>query len=400
MRSSKKQGLGIREWGFVCAVYVVLTLRAGAIAQPHTFGEVASGLQHPDASTRLRAIQILKDADYPEAAAPIAAVLEDADDRVQLAAIDALRSLFTTRSVPRRKKVALVIEVRTVAGGESAAAGQLALKPRAVPAQVLGRLPAALRDRTPGVRAEAISLAALLAPVTCASRGGNVRGQADPDACSQIGNALIDNINSRESTLRRVAMQALGQLGYANAVQALSDQFSYYQKGPDALAALEGLAGVGHSMSASLFQELLTSSNADMRRLSVEGLARAGERDALPRLQQMGQTERAAGVLLALHYANAKLGDNDSSLQQLVASLASEQQRPIALGYVLDLSASYAPRLAGALKDPSVDVRRLVADAIGFSRNPAVIPALEAAAQDSDPDVADAARNAITRLKL
>ena len=103
-------------------------------------------------------------------------------------------------------------------------------------------------------------------------------------------------------------MQALGQLRYPNAVQALSDQLSYYQKGPDAMAALEGLAGIGHPTSVSVFEQLLTSSNADMRRLAVEGLARAGNREALPALQQMGQSERSSGVLLALHYANVKLG--------------------------------------------------------------------------------------------
>lgn len=370
-------------------------------AQQHSFDEVASGLKHPDAETRLRAIQILKDADYPEAAAPIAAVLGDADDRVQLAAIDAERSLFMSRAVPRRKMIGFVIEVRTVAGGESAAAGQLALKPRAIPPQVLAGLAGALRDRTPGVRAEAMSLAALLGSVACAPKvGPQPAVPAADDACTQIGNALVDNINSREAQLRRGAMQAIGQIRYANAVQALSDQFSYYQQGPDAMAALEGLAGVGHSMSVSIFEDLLGNSNSGVRRLAVEGLARSGQRELFPRLQQLGQTERAAEVLLALHYANLRLGNIESSLQPLVASLANPSQRPVALGYVLDLSTSHAPQLAAALKDPSVDVRRLVADAIGFSRNPAVIPTLEAAARDSDPDVAAAARNAIARLKL
>src|SRR5687767_15494849 len=81
-------------------------------AQQYTFEEVASGLKHKDAATRLRAIQILKDADYAEAAGPIAAALEDPDDRVQLAAIDAERALFTARPVPRRKKLGFVVELR------------------------------------------------------------------------------------------------------------------------------------------------------------------------------------------------------------------------------------------------------------------------------------------------
>jgi HEAT repeat protein len=372
-------------------MYVVLGFSRAGFAQQYTFEEVASGLKHQDAGTRLRAIQILREADYAEAAAPIAAALADADDRVQLAAIDAERSLFTTRAVPRRKKIGFVVEVRSVAGGDAAAAGQLALKARAVPPQVLTGLAVALRDRNPQVRAEAINLASLLGPYACARPS---------DSCAAIGNALIDNINSRDPLVRRAAMQALGQLRYPNAVQALSDQFSYRQRGADAMAALEGLAGIGHPTSTTVFEELLTNSNADMRRFAVEGLARTGNREALPTLQQMGQSERSTEVLLALHYANVKLEGTDGSLQQLVASLRTAAQRPLVLGYLLDLSSSIAPSLAGSLTDESADVRRLVADVLGFSRNSAVLPALEAAAKDPDPDVAGAAEQAIERLKL
>lgn len=372
----------------LCAV---LGFSRAVFAQQYTFEEVASGLKHQDAGTRLRAIQILTEADYAEAAAPIAAALEDTDDRVQLAAIDAERSLFTTRAVPRRKKIGFVVEVRTVAGGDAAAAGQLALKARAVPPQVLTGLAVALRDSNPRVRTEAINLASLLGPYACARPS---------ESCAAIGNALIDNINSREALVRRAAMQALGQLRYPNAVQALSDQFSYRQRGLDAMAALEGLAGIGHPTSTTVFEELLTNSDADMRRLAVEGLARTGNREALPALQQMGQSERSTGVLLALHYANVKLEGTDGSLQQLVASLRTAPQRQLVIRYLLDLSPSVAPSLAESLKDESADVRRLVADVLGFSRNTAVIPALEAAAKDPDPDVAGAAQQAIERLKI
>ena len=253
-------------------MYVVLGFSPAVIAQQYTFEEVAAGLKHQDAGTRLRTIQILKDADYAEATVPIATALTDVDDRVQLAAIDAERSLFTTRVVPRKKKVALIVEVRTVAGGDAAATGQLALKARSVPPELLSGLAVALRDNNAHVRAEALSLAALLGPVACAP---DVQRTADSSACDGIGNGLIDGINSREPVLRRAAMQALGQVRYPNAVQALSDQLSYHQKGPDALAALEGLSGIGHATSVSIFEGQLKSSNADMRRL---GRRRVGAR--------------------------------------------------------------------------------------------------------------------------
>jgi HEAT repeat protein len=364
-------------------------------AQQYTFEEVASGLKHPDAGTRMRAIEILKDADYADAAAPIAAALADADDRVQLAAIDAERSLFTTRPVPRRRRIGFVIEVRSIAGGDAAAEGQLALKVRTVPVELLSGLAVALGDGNPRVRVEAISLAALLGPQACLRQADRAA-----EACIQLGNALIDNINSREATLRRGAMQALGQLRYASAVQALSDRLSFHQTGPDALAALEGLAGIGHPASESVFRQMLADPNADMRRLGVEGLARAGARAALPELQVMGQNERANGVLLALHYANLKLGQPAGSPQQLVAALRNSSQRALGLEYLLDLAPSMAPALAESLSDESPDARRLIADVLGFSGDPAVIGALEAARKDSDPDVAMAAQLAIDRIKL
>src|SRR5688572_7569571 len=400
MRWNKKKELGIRGWGLALSVSVALSVGSGfsrtVIAQQYTFEEVASGLKHhKDVATRLRAIQILKDADYAEAAAPIAETLADSDDRVQLAAIDAERALFTTRPVARRKKIGFVVEVRSVAGGDAAAAGQLALKARIVPTNVLTNLAVALRDSNPRVRAEAINLASLLGPYACAT----VRLQADRGACDGIGNALVDNINSREALLRRAAMQALGQMRYPNAVQALSDQLSFRQKGVDAMAALEGLAGIGHPTSASIFEQMLTNGNDDMRRLAVEGLARSGNRDVLSTLQQMGQAERSNGVLLALHYANVKLDAIDSSLHQLVTAL-NGPQRPLVLGYLLDLSSSMGPSIAAWLNDPVIDVRGLIADILGFSRDTRVIPALDAATKDADPDVAAAAQRAIERLKL
>ena len=370
---------------------LTLVVASAMHAQTYTFEEVASGLKHQDPSTRLRAIQILKDADYAEAAVPIAAVLEDPDDRVQLAAIDAERALFTARTVPRRKKIGFVVEVRTVAGGDAAAEGQLALKPRDVPTQLLTGLAVALRDNNPRVRAEAINLTSLVAPQACVTA---------VEVCSHVGNALIDNINAREALLRRAAMQTLGQIRYSNAVQALLDQFSYYQNGADAIAALEALAGIGHAAAASTFRQALTSSNAEMRRIAVEGIARSGTADALAELQQMGQSERSSSMLLALHYAAVKLAAPGSDPSHLVAALREPSLRPLALKYLLDLARSMAPALASSLRDANPDVRRLMADVLGFSRDATLIPALNEATRDTNPDVALAAQQAIQRIRL
>jgi HEAT repeat protein len=70
------------------------------------------------------------------------------------------------------------------------------------------------------------------------------------------------------------------------------------------------------------------------------------------------------------------------------------------LNYLLDIAPAMGPALAKSLNHDSADVRRLVADMLGFSRDLAVVPMLEAATKDPDPDVAAAAQQAIARLKL
>jgi HEAT repeat protein len=385
--------------GFAAKVAtLLLALVAGTLGldAQYSFEEVASGLEHQDPATRLKAIQILKDADSQEAAAPIGGLLGDPDDRVQLAAIDAERSLFTLRPVSRREKVGFIIERRTSAGIPDAADGQLALKPRLVPPQVLSGLVVALTDRNPKVRIEAITLAAWLAPIACPAQAN----ASFPQQCAPLGNALIENINSRDGALRRGAMHALGRLRYPSAVQALLDQLSFHQRGADAQAAVAGLAGTGHVAAVSALEELLSHMNATMRRLAVEGLARAAHRDALPRLQEMGQTERSGAVLLALHYAMLRLGATGSSHTHIVASLGNASLRPLAIEYLLDLAPLMAATLAGSLGDQNVEVRRVMADVLGFSRDPKVIPELAKAAKDPDPGVALAAERALQRLKL
>ena len=50
---------------------------------------------------------------------------------------------------------------------------------------------------------------------------------------------------------------------------SLADQFSYYQRGPDAEAALEGLAGIGHPTSVDIFKRQLSNPDPGLRTLAV-----------------------------------------------------------------------------------------------------------------------------------
>jgi hypothetical protein len=80
--------------------------------QPVTFEKTIADLRSQDAGTRLRAVQMLKAAGYPEAAAPMAPVILDPFDETQLEAIAAELNIFLADKVTPRKRVGLLVEVR------------------------------------------------------------------------------------------------------------------------------------------------------------------------------------------------------------------------------------------------------------------------------------------------
>ena len=63
------------------------------------------GSREPDAGTRLHAVQLLKTAAYPEAAVPLAPLVTDPQDEVQLEAIAAELNIFLAEPVVPRKRV-------------------------------------------------------------------------------------------------------------------------------------------------------------------------------------------------------------------------------------------------------------------------------------------------------
>ena len=76
------------------------------------FEQASQDLTSPDPATRLRAVQLLKEAAYPEAAVPLATLVTDPYDEVQLEAIAAELNIFLAEKIVPRKRVGLVIEVR------------------------------------------------------------------------------------------------------------------------------------------------------------------------------------------------------------------------------------------------------------------------------------------------
>jgi len=395
-----------------------------------SFEAAINDLASPDAGTRLRAAQLLKQAAYPEAAVPLAAVVTDPQDDVQLAAIGAELNIFLAEPVVPKKRVALVVEVRNPVQAEAAfSAGPNALGARPVPAEVLTALRTAARDENPRVAIEALYAFAVVAiqPGGVARRdllrvaGPDIAafiGSSDPamryaavrvlgrvfarrakdEAIeSTVGDALITALNDNDRAVKAEAMRALGAIRYDRGIQALTDLFTYYGKGAPAEAALDALARIANAASVPLFTAQLASKAAPLRRSAIEGLARVGDPSQLTAIQAVIDKEREATVNLAGAFASVMLGNAATDL--VSDSLIRPRVREQAKQYLVEIAPGRTTTFSHQLLDSDPQIRVDVIDALGLAGDPAAIAVIDRLSQDPDPQVALAAERALVRLR-
>jgi HEAT repeat protein len=395
-----------------------------------SFEQATEDLANKDAATRLRAVQLLKQAAYPEAAVPLAAAVTDALDDIQLQAIAAELNIFLAEPVVPRKRVALVVEVRSAVQAEPAfSAGPTALGARPVPIEVLTALRTAARDDNPRVAIEALyafgalavqpgdaarremlraagpDVAAFIGSSDPAMRYAAVRvlgrlfakRAADAPIESTVGDAVITALNDGDRAVKSSAMLALGAMKYERGVQALTDLFTYYGKGDAADAALDALARIGHPASVPLFTAQLASKTASLRGIAIEGLARVGDRSQLPAIQAVIDKEREQSVNLAGAFALVLLGNG--STDQVADALGRPKLREQAKRYVTEIAPGRTTSFAHQLLDSDPQMRLDVVDALGQAGDPAAIAVVQPLTEDRDPQVARAAERALARLK-
>jgi len=265
-------------------------------------GAAQSALTDPDPDRRLRALRDIDRARSMNALEAVAALANDPEDAVQLAAIDTLLNLALPERVSERRRVALVIEVRRSAGAQGAfEAGVVPSAP--VPPAVFEPLARALGDVNPGVRvnaayaigvlaaANAAVIPAATAPLLASGLGTML---ISPDAAVRIAgaraagrafraptvvsiakiagidqtlsNGLIGLMNQATVEEQSAAMQALGLIRDGRGLQSLADRFTFYRaEGPRelALVALEAIARLAHPASEDLVRRLAADSWAN-----------------------------------------------------------------------------------------------------------------------------------------
>jgi HEAT repeat protein len=394
------------------------------------FAQAMTELTSPDAGVRFRAAQMLKEAAYPEAAIPLAALLADKQDAVQLEAIAAELNIFLADKIVPRKRVAMVVEVRNAVLAEAAfSKGPLAIGTRAVPMEVLNGLLGAVRDNNPRVGLEALyafgtlaiepggaerrqllrasgpSLASFIGSPDPAMRYAGVRvlGRVfakrpqDEAIDPGVGDAVITALNDKDRAVKTTAMEALGAMRYDRGVQALTELFQYFGKGAEAEAALDALAHIADRSSATVLSGQLASKSSALKGIAIEGLARLGDAGKLADIQAALNGERADNVLLAGSFASVVL--SNGSIDPIGEALTQPKLRAQAKAYIVELAPGRLSMFTRHLQDPDARVRADVVDALGLAGDPAALPLIEPMQTDRDPDVARAAEHAVARLR-
>ena len=398
----------------IAPIAVALCLSAGTAAQQLRFDDVVRNLRHPDPKTRLSAIHLLRDAKYPEAITPIAALVNDPIDEIQLEAIAAELSFFLERDMKSKRMVGFVLEKRRSGLAHGAfELGPYAVWPRPAASDLVSALLQAVDDESDKVRLEAIYAAGVIgrSPLTAdqiarltkaldhydpAIRAGAARVIARLKV-AEAGDALIKAVNDSQAEVRYAALRALGAIGEQRAIAALTEQLAYYRKGEGAWSALEALARIGAPASVPVFRERLVDKDPYLRRAAIEGIGRAADAESAEALQRAATTDESAMVRLAAVFALQKLGRNYAG--RIVDLMASDKVIPQAQEYLVELGPSMSPTLVPRLQEPDANVREAVADVLGLIGDGSVVAPLEAAAKDRDASVASAAKRALARLR-
>ncbi len=399
---------------FVAFLAVSLFLAGPSTAQQLRFDDVVRNLRNPDPKARLSAVRLLRDAKYPEAIGPMAPLVVDPIDEIQLETIAAELQFFIGEEVKHRRMVGFVVEKRQPAVAAAAFdLGPVALWPRPSPPALISSLLKAIDDENARVRLEATYALGIVARPPLSGEAAQQLIKAldhyDPAvraAAARVvgrlqvaaaGDTLLKAVNDSNADVRYASMRALGAINEVRAAQALTEQFAYYRKGEGAWAALDALAHLAQPASAALFKERLTDKDPFIRRAAAEGLGRLGDTSSTEELVQGATADESEVVRVAMAFALAKLGRN--YVTRIVDAMDSPKMVTQAQEYLIELGPSIQKDLFAHLLESDPSIRAGVVEVLGVIGGEDTLPHLLTVTQDRDSEVAAAAKRAIARIK-
>jgi len=381
---------------------------------------LAAYLNDPDRDIRVEAIKAIVKIDTADSLAPLEKATHENDAEIQMRATDGLvnfylpgyvvkgaitgtvvrgarqvKSFFSSRNDQRidpaitvRPDVAnaLADEIRGAASMDARAnAARAAGILRAQPA--VDALTVALRSKNTDLIFESLIA---LQKIGDASAGPNVA-------------FLLRDLDDR---VQVAALETIGVLRAAGCAPQVRGALRDARNTKIRRAALETLAMLGIPEDRPLFQQYLSSDDADLRAAAIEGLGRIREPEDTPAIQRAYDEQNAdPKVHLAGAFAlvnEGKLETSDfSPIRYLVDNLDVRGRSSIALAYVTELSRrddvvqAVTPLIAEANKDQKI----ALCSAFGSSGSAQTIPVLTRLSNDIDPDVSIAAARALKAVR-
>jgi HEAT repeat protein len=343
----------------------VLAASAGAQVP---YDEALSGLHNKDPKVRLRSATLLKESAHvgtepvpPAVLLALRLAARDDSAKVGVEALNAFSALASQATGQARRDLlqSSLADVMSMLSLPDSAV-------RAAAVRVIGRLYA----RQPG------------------------DGSIDP----QLADAVINAVNENNNDVKLAAMDTLGALREARAVDGLTRLLQFFGKSDMGLSALNALARVGDTSSVPLFlSQLSAKTPATFKVAAIEGLARAGDASHIPAIQDAVNRQRDGRVFDAGVFAAAKL--INGTIERLVDGLNNPRWHDAVKQYLVELAPGRVAGLGRYAQDPEPRMRADIADIVGLSGDPQGIAVVMPLLNDMDPGVVSAAKRAMARLK-
>jgi HEAT repeat protein len=404
-----------------------------------SYDDLVANLKSPNARTRQEAAAALGKSRRREAVSHLSPLVRDPELKVRMEVVRAFRELRDLAAVPalvtslgdgdaalRREVVGTVVEIYAEKESRSASpleplirflklrsdeADRSTVTPFAAvdPAvhQALGK---ALRDEDKEVRESAAYALGILGGSSALRELTTSLQDPIPDvraavatAIGKVGTAddgrnLVPLLADESAEVRDRALHALGVLRVKTAGPELATMYETHRKKPLGTKVLATLSRIGDAGQGDLFVQVMQETDAERKRLAVEGLGRISDAKRLAALKKDYQRERDEEVRLAYCFALALMGDR-AFLDTIVLALPSRTLGERSRAYLLELGRGFLPDLYPYLSDQDAEIRAALSDVMGAMGDPDAIPRLSALLNDPSARVADHANRAVERLR-
>lgn len=213
------------------------------------------------------------------------------------------------------------------------------------------------------------------------------------------GPQLVDLLNSHNRSVQQDAAVTVGILRTRSAVPKLQSLYENDSNQGTRHKALQGLSYIGDPVSDPVFLRALNSTHASVRGYAAQGLARSGDKQALPELLRTAPAEKNAEARLAMEFAITSLGRNDyvSSMINALASGNGDTSQ----AYLTELARNpnFLSELYPYMNSRDPEVRRRLCNVLMYAGNSTSIQPLERLSHDSNSDVAAAALRALSAVR-